>query len=272
MMKQKRAAAVFFAAALALTSAAPALSESLEALVGAELAAELANGAVIEVQLKAPRLKLIPRHAELRHLAGNIQQELEPAILAESLQRYEKPAGAHKEAWSGTERSSLYNEILALSSLTGVQYYSASRKTMRIFYEYSRIIDSPETKRVLEDPRYAEPPAEQILYARQKDLSFGDNIYKYEYHAGSDFFMFVQQNLTAMNYGIIPAVGKNKLRSLAAVIDAGDYLLIYAASMAKTAALPGLGERIGNSFSSRVEAILKWFSGRADAAFAKAGT
>jgi hypothetical protein len=70
-----------------------------------------------------------------------------------------------------------------------------------------------------------------------------------------------------MNVGIITAVGKNKLRTVVAVIDAGDCLLVYAASMAKAASLPGLGERIGNSFTNRAEAILKWFSGRADLAF-----
>jgi hypothetical protein len=79
--------------------------------------------------------------------------------------------------------------------------------------------------------------------------------------------IFVQQNLTAMNAGIIPAVGKNKLRTVMAVIDAGDSLLIYAVSMAKAAPFPGLGERIGNSFTNRAEAVLKWFSGRADGVF-----
>jgi hypothetical protein len=85
--------------------------------------------------------------------------------------------------------------------------------------------------------------------------------------AGEDFFIFVQRNLTAMNAGIIPAVGKNRLRSVVAVIDAGDSLLIYVASMAKAVSLPGLGERIGNSFTNRAAAILTWISGQADRAF-----
>jgi hypothetical protein len=72
-----------------------------------------------------------------------------------------------------------------------------------------------------------------------------------------------------MNVGIIPAVGKNKLRSLVAVIDTEDSLLIYAASFAKAAAIPGLGERIGGSFTNRAQAILGWFSNQADKAFAE---
>jgi hypothetical protein len=94
-------------------------------------------------------------------------------------------------------------------------------------------------------------------------------VYQYRYLAGEDHLIFIQENLTAMNAGIIPAVGKNKLRSVVAVIDAGDSLLIYAASLAKASALPGLGERIGNSFTNRALAILGWFNAQADKAFAE---
>ena len=54
-----------------------------------------------------------------------------------------------------------------------------------------------------------------------------------------------------------------------AVIDAGDSLLIYAAAMAKTASVPGMGDRIGSSFTNRVKAILKWFVGRANGVLGK---
>jgi hypothetical protein len=137
---------------------------------------------------------------------------------------------------------------------------------MRTFYETSTVIDGPDTKRVLADPVYPEPRP-LTLYARQKDLTFGENIYRYDYYAESGAFLFVQQNLTAMNAGIIPAVGKNKLRSVVAVIDSGSHLLIYAVSMAKAPALPGLKERIGSSFSNRTEAVVGWFAGQADRVF-----
>ena len=78
---------------------------------------------------------------------------------------------------------------------------------------------------------------------------------------------FVQQNLTSLSYGIIPAVARNNLRSALAVLDAGDYLLVYVVSMARAASFPGVRERIGNSFANRAEAILHWFSDQADRAF-----
>jgi hypothetical protein len=264
---------VIFALALARAACFPLAADSLEELAGPERAAELLAGETIaEVQLKDPRPVLIPRHTGLRRLVDGIQAELEPGLFVESLYRYEKPAGVDGSGprrWTDNERTRLYNEATALSTLTGIQYYSASRKTMRVFYEYSRVIDGPDTKRALPDPVFSAVPGELRLYARQRDLTFGDNIYQYDYLAFDDALIFVQRNLTAMNAGIIPAVGKDKLRSVVAVIDAGDSLLIYAASMAKAVSLPGLGERIGNSFTNRAEAVLKWFAGRADRAFEK---
>jgi hypothetical protein len=245
-------------------------SLSLEELAGAEATVELRAGKILsQVQLKNPSPALAPRHGELRGILDRTLAELGSGIMAESLSLYEKPPSASRPAWDSAERAALFNGVLAISSLRGIQYYSASRGTMRTFYEYSRVIDSPESKQELPDPQYAEPPAGLSLYARQRDLSFGDNIYEYRYFAGFDSLIFVQRNLTALKVGLISAVGKDKLRSLVAVIDAGEGLLIYAVSLAETAALPGLGNRISSSFTNRAQAILDWFGSRAGEAFAE---
>jgi hypothetical protein len=251
---------------LACAAAVSVFPASLEDLVTPVQAASLRDGkSVSQVQLKKPRPALMPAHGEVRRLVGEIERNLGPGILAETLFLYKKQGAG--TSWTPEERRGLFNEALAISSLAGIQYYSASRGTMRTFYETSFVIDGPETKRPLPDPAYADVLSGLVLYARQKDLTFGDNIYRYEYRVTDDLLVFTQENLTAMNVGIITAVGKNRLRSIVAVIDAGDSLLIYAASMAKASALPGMGERIGNSFTNRTAAILDWFRGRADRIF-----
>jgi len=244
----------------------PVFSASLEELVGSERAAVLraASEPITEVQQKTPRPRLLPRHGELERLIASIQNSLEPNLFVETLSQYRKPRAAN---WDKAEQTRLLNQLTALSTLAGIQYYSESRKTMRTFYEYSEVIDNPANKNPLPDPVYAALPNSLVLYARQKDLTFGDNIYSFNFHTGGDYIFFVQENLTAMNAGIIPAIGKNKLHSLVAVIDTGDSLLIYAAAMAKTAAVPGMGERIGHSFTNRAKAILKWFTERAGGVF-----
>jgi hypothetical protein len=243
-----------------------AFSTPLEELIGPDqIRVLLAGERPTETQFKDLAPHLIPNHEGLKQIISRVQGELGPSVMVETLYLYKKPAGAGD--WTLDEQAALYNQSLALSTLAGLQYYSATRSAMRTFYETSAVIDSPSGKKVRGDPLYAVPPARLTIYARQKDLTFGDNIYQYDYHVIPGAIVFIQQNLTSMNAGIIPAVGKNKLRSTVAVIDAGNYLLVYAASMAKAAALPGIRDRIGNSFSNRAEAILSWFAGQADMVF-----
>jgi len=246
--------------------ASPLFSASLDELVGAEQVAVLraAVEPLTEVQQKTPSPRLLPRHGELERFIAGIQNSLDPNLFVETLSLYRKP---HAASWDKTEQTRLLNQLVALSTLAGIQYYSESRKTMRTFYESSGVIDNPTNKNPLPDPVYTALPDSLTLYARQKDLTFGDNIYTFSFKTGGDYIFFVQENLTSMNAGIFPAIGKNKLHSLIAVIDAGDCLLIYAAAMAKTVSVPGMGDRIGHSFTNRAKAILKWFTGRAGEVF-----
>jgi hypothetical protein len=241
---------------------------SLEDLLGSGEAAALISGErPAEIQFKDPRFRLLPRHGAAEKIIEEARESLDPGIMVETLSLYKKPPGAARPLWSEGERLRLYNGILALSTLTGLQYYSASRRAMRTFYESSRVIDGPSSKEAVEDPVFGEAPERLTIFARQKDLTFGDNIYQYDYYSFPDALILVQENLSALNYGIITAVGKRRLRSVMAVIDSGDYLLVYAVSMVRAASLPGMKERIGNSFSTRAEAMLKWLEERAGKAF-----
>jgi hypothetical protein len=255
---------------LFLAVAVTGSSTGLEELLGAGRIAELAAAnPITEIQFRDPRPQLIPRDERLRRLINDAMEALEPTLFVESLYRYEKPAAAgraeaSRETWTETERNALYNATLGISSLEGIEYFSVSRNRMRTFYETSTVIDSPDTKRPRPDPAYTTPPKELLIYARQKDLTFGDNIYQYTYYTYPDSLIFIQENLSSMTVGPIAVVRKNRLRSVVAVIDAGDSLLVYVASMAKAASFPGMNERAGRSFANRAEAILSWFSRRAD--------
>ena len=223
-----------------------------------------------QVQFRNATFNLIPRNASLFNFAENIRTELNPSVMVETLSLYQKPAGADTSSWTGAELNALYNEAVAISTLQGIEYYSASRGVMRTFYEISSIIDGPETKNHLPDPTYNFVPPTMTIYARQKDLTFGDNVYRYTYNLFPGTLVFVQENLTNLTYGIFTAVRSNNLRSVLAMIDVGDHILIYAVSMARAVSLPGMNDRISSSFSNRADAILQWISRGADRAFRNA--
>ena len=242
-------------------------AQSLETFLGNEQISALLSGEKpVLAQFIDPQPQLLPKQEFLRGLVEKFRRDLDPGVMVETLHVYRKPQGTGSTL-SAEEEARLYNATLALSTLSGLQYYSASRGAMRTFYETSSVIDEPSTKRPLPDPVYPRPPAQLTLHARQKDTSFGDNIYQYDYYSVPGAMIFVQQNLTTLSYGPIPAVGKNKLNSVVAVLDAGNHLLVYMASMAKAASVPGMKERMGNSFANRSEAIFHWFSDQANKTF-----
>ena len=269
-MKSSIIAGFVFTAFLGFSLGQDAFGVSLGDLITPEQAAALTAGEKTSLaQFTEPRPQLVPRNSVVRELVEAVRQDLGPSVMVETLHLYKKPPEAETAAWSEDERAALYNGALALSTLAGIQYFSQSRGIMRTLYETSAISDSPAAKNLLPDPVYPRPPAELTVYARQKDTTFGDNVYQYDYYAAPGALIFTQQNLTALTYGIIPAVGKNKLHSVVAVLDAGEYLLIYAVSMAKAASVPGMNSRIGDSFANRADAVVHWFSDQADKAFKK---
>ena len=243
----------------------------LEDLLGTERAAELIKnaGKLTQIQFKNPKPLFIPDHRDIKNLIFTNYSSLQPSIFIETLYLYKKPGINNSKKWTESQKLILFNTASKISSLAGIQYYSASYNSMRTLYELSQCIEGPQSKKPASDPEFGKIPETFTVFARQKDLSFGDNIYRYDYFSFPDAFAFLQENYTAMNAGIIPAFGKNKLRSIIAVFDTGDSMLIYFVSMAKAASFPGMDSRIGNSFNNRAEAIINWFIKNAEKALAE---
>jgi len=243
----------------------------LENLVSSSTAARLRSGSepVFETQLRNPAPVLLPQDSELRRITTGIISSLEPNVLVEALYLYAKPASvaSASEGWTAEQRTGVFNQLMAVSSMTGLQYYSASRRAMRTFYEYSYLVDGPDSRNRIADPVFTSVPTTLTLYARQKDLTFGDNIYRYNFSAAQEAVYFTQDNVTALTIALIPVIGSGNLKTVMAVIDCGDSILIYAVSMAKALSVPGIGDRIGNSFSNRAQAVLNWFRGRLNNTF-----
>ena len=252
---------LFFIIIVTVTTSKGAFGSSFspEDLVrGQKAAASLAAGEpVTEVQTKKPVLKMLPKHDGVQKFVRENKNSLDPNILVETLWLYKKPQ-ALSRSLSEAERVLLFNKLTALSSLSGIEYYSESRGAMRIFYETSCIIDSPSGKKPLPDPVFLTVPDSLVVYTRQKDLTFGENIYRFNYNTEADAIYFLQENLTTMKYGKVTAIKENNLKTIFAFFDAEDYLLLYVAAMAKTASIPGMSDRIGASFTNRTKAVYLW--------------
>ena len=205
----------------------------------------------------------------------NLATEIEkfgPNVIVEALYLYKKPATQSGSSWTDAERVIIFNILRSLSTLSGIEYYSASRGAMRVFYEKSYAVAGPDSKEPIADPIVASVPEQATLFAVQKDLTFGENRYRYDYKASVADLSFTQTNLTHMSYGIIPLIGREALRTSVLVSYTPEGYLLYAVSATKTTLLPGVEGKMKTSFSNRADAIYRWFSQRADAALAEAGS
>jgi hypothetical protein len=252
---------------IALAKPGVSAAPDLASLTGKTIAAELLQGKLLsDARFGNVDPSLMPYHAKLRGIFAENAASLEPSMLVESLYLHKKPARFGWGAWTAAEKTEVLNALVSISTLAGIEYYSRSRGSMRTFYEKSAVINDPRQKIPRPDPAFSpdEAPSGLTIYARQKDLSFGDNVYRYDYFIGDEAIIFTQTNCNALSYGIIPLAAKEKLRVLAAVLDAGPFFLIYAASMTRAPSFPGLKKKAGDSFASRAEALIKWFTLRID--------
>ena len=256
----------FLALIFGLLPAAEGFTLTVENLLPDNLAKQLLqSGSIDRERFDEATLGMIPRDGVLQRLLEASRKDIDPNITVESLRLYRKRSSQGN--WTASERTELYNGILAVSTLKGLEYYSKSRSAMRLLFETSSVIDNPTGKNPRPDPVYSAPQAEVSVYVRQKDLTFGDNVYQFTYYANESSFIVLQENVTGLSYGPVTVISKSKLRSVVAVFDCGPYLVVYAASMAKASMLPGMKQRAGESIFNRANALIGWFTQKADKAF-----
>ena len=150
--------------------------------------------------------------------------------------------------------------LRSVSNLKGLQYYSPSRKKYRLLYKDSFVVEKKETKKGkfeyvrVEDPLDKETDGLSI-FVSQEDLTFGKNIYKYDYFQDGYGLGLMVENVNSLYYSLFKAINEKELNSVVIFHDLGDYFLIYASTKANFAKLYGIEKKIKNSFSSRLDAL-----------------
>ncbi len=181
--------------------------------------------------------------------------DLKPTMSVEVMTRYETGLGnLHSERGL----LSLYNTLRSISTMEGIEYFSASRNRMRTLFRESYVVDSPEGKQQLPDPLVDHMPAYSKIYIYQHDLTFGRNINSVEYFAYDDHLIMKTRNLTPMRYFFIPMVKAGNIINYFIFIPQEKDLLIYGLSSVHSLTFFGLEKRKEASFYNRIKAISSW--------------
>ena len=206
--------------------------------------------------------QLIPYVSARREIEARIR-ELELTVGTEVLSVYSNQA---VDLDSPESRLLIYNILRSMSTMKGIQYYSASRERMRTLFAESYVVDGPVAEKRLPGPVVREIPPFSKLHVLQEDLTFGENLYATEFRYSGDYFLLDSTNLTTMHYFIFPMVKPENSVTLILLIPSGEQLLFYGAVGAHTLRLPGLARSREDSFYNRLKAIYGWFTDRMDAA------
>jgi hypothetical protein len=158
----------------------------------------------------------------------------------------------------------LYNTLRSISTLQGIDYYSASRDRMRLLFDESWAISGPEERTRIEDPLVEEIPAEDTIYIHQRDLTFGTNRYRVEYLREEDAFSMNIVNITTMTYKIFPLVGKENMSMRLLVIPVREGLVFYGLNTVNMLDLAIFHKKMEASFTNRMIALFNWFSRKVD--------
>lgn len=171
-------------------------------------------------------------------------------------------------AFTAEGRLEIYNILRSISTMEGIEYYSASRDTMRTFYHESYAIADPDNRDRIADPLVNRIPANDTVYAFQEDGSFGRNVQALNYQAVDGRFLVSMENQTTMVYRVVPLVSPGNLRTFLLVEpdpDSGT-LVFYGNLGVRVPALFGMQDRARDSFYNRIVALHDWFADQLTAA------
>jgi len=157
---------------------------------------------------------------------------------------------------------SLYNLTRKVSTLEGMDYYSASRGYRRTLFFRFFPIDKAGSRTPLPDPLVGAIPRESSFRIFQEDATFGDAEYEITYRYEEPVISLTLKNLTTLVYKIVPVAGKEKLYMYARIIPVSEGFLFYGACLVEGRDVPVIGKSTSDSLKNRVKALFEWFSAR----------
>jgi len=179
---------------------------------------------------------------------------IDPKIGVEVLFLIDAPVGV------AAVDADLLATMQAITTMEGIEYYSASRDRMRTLFYESYVVEDADGSERRPDPRPTELTGTDQIYIYQHDSSFGRNVLELTYTVSQDAIRLRMRNLTRMLYrGIIPAVGPEELGLNLVVHPLGDKVLFYGNSAANPISLLGMEARVQRSFYNRLVALYQWF-------------
>ncbi len=155
---------------------------------------------------------------------------------------------------------SIFNTLLSVRTMKGIEYFSKSRGKMRTLYTDSYAVENLNSTEPISDPVYTTIPKEITRHMLQTDKTFGKNLYEaiYRYDGRTIWINII--NKTKMKYMFIPMVDVDNMNVNLFVTAIDEGILFYGVSFVETSSFLGLAKSKKDSFYNRIKAMFMWFS------------
>lgn len=156
----------------------------------------------------------------------------------------------------------LTNMLLEMSTLEGLEYYSASRDKMRTLFVQSYAIDDRENRERVDDPAITEVPSAGSVMVFQEDKTFGKNVNRIRFDANETTIHTITENETTFTWNLVPIIRSGNMHLHVVIYRAEDFIIYYGNFGAHALRVNMFLNKIHNSFYNRLVALYGWFEAK----------
>jgi hypothetical protein len=244
-------------------SAAEPLQHYIEQLSDGQREALLNHEVISYDSTKGSRLHLLPPDTLMAERVGELVID-EGTLFTECMSLIDYPDYFD----SMSEREQLihaFNTLRSVSTQEGITYISYRKGNKpALLIEESHVADRIGGRKELEDPVVDYLPQRDKLIIFQKDTSFKNNYYEYEYlNSAVELFQQVTNKTDMRVLGLIPAVRRNVMDINTSIIFTEEGMLAYSVAVApnqkSVISILGFSVHLPSAFQRRITAVQEWF-------------
>ena len=201
---------------------------------------------------KNVKLELFPDTPAGRDTAANWDGKKEPVFIVESL--YLIPVTDEKDIADINDVSLV---LRSFSKMTGMRYYSNSRKRYETLYMDVHCVNNPEEKKSVPDPLDVSADA-LVSYVYQKDRSLSGCVYRFSFFQTQNEIGARAVNTDEVQYKGFSILKPEHLVLNVHAVQTKEGIVFYILVRADAAKIPLVSEKLAKSYGSRADAIYKW--------------
>ena len=201
---------------------------------------------------KNVKLELFPDTQAGRDTAANWDGKKEPVFIVESL--YLIPVTDEKDIADINDVSLV---LRSFSKMTGMRYYSNSRKRYETLYTDVHCVNNPEEKKSVPDPLDVSADA-LVSYVYQKDRSLSGCVYRFLFFQTQNEIGARAVNTDEVQYKGFSILKPEHLVLNVHAVQTKEGIVFYILVRADAAKIPLVSEKLAKSYGSRADAIYEW--------------